>query len=70
MTASFASDFQALTGHPPFPWQRRLFDEYLSQGKPPAAVDTSTGLDKTAVMALWLLARASGASLPRRITTP
>ena len=72
VTASFdfAPAFQVLTGHPPFPWQRRLFDCWLSQGELPAAVDIPTGLGKTAVMALWLLARAGGAPLPRRIATP
>lgn len=63
----FDSAFKALTGHPPFRWQRRLFDEELSRGKLPDAVDIPTGLGKTAVMAVWLLARAAGAPLPRRL---
>ncbi len=33
----------------------------------PPAVDIPTGLGKTAVMAIWLLARAAGAALPRRL---
>ena len=36
-------------------------------GKLPPAVDIPTGLGKTAVMAIWLLARAAGARLPRRL---
>ena len=64
---NFDAAFEALTGHPPFPWQRRLFGEWLSCGKLPSAVDIPTGLGKTAVMALWLLARAGGAPLPRRL---
>ena len=67
MTEGFNRAFEALTGHPPFPWQRRLFDERLSKGVLPPAVDVPTGLGKTAVMALWLLARAAGAPLPRRL---
>ena len=63
----FDLDFKTLTGHPPFPWQRRLFDCWLSKGKLPPAVDIPTGLGKTAVMALWLLAHARGAPLPRRL---
>ena len=69
MTAplDFGQCFQSLTGHPPFGWQRRLFEEWLSAGKLPWAVDIPTGLGKTAVMAVWLLARAAGANLPRRL---
>ena len=63
----FSNAFQSLTGHPHFPWQRRLFDEYLSCGRLPQSIDIPTGLGKTTVMVLWLLARASGAALPRRL---
>ena len=66
-TFEFRDAFEALTEHPPFPWQQRLFDEWLSKGMLPSAVDIPTGLGKTAVMALWLLARAAGAALPRRL---
>lgn len=62
----FSQAFRALTGHIPFPWQRRLFEE-LGGGVVPPAVDIPTGLGKTAVMAVWLLARAAGARLPRRL---
>ena len=60
MTPNFDFDqaFTVLAGFPPFAWQRRLFDEYLSSGLLPAGVDIPTGLGKTAVMAIWLLARA------------
>ena len=62
----FDRPFRALTGHSPFPWQARLFKQ-LCEGKLPSAVDIPTGLGKTAVMAIWLLARAAGADLPRRL---
>ena len=65
-TFDFAEAFRALTGYEPFPWQARLF-ERLSAGEFPPAVDIPTGLGKTSVMALWLLARAAGARLPRRL---
>jgi len=65
-TLEFDPTFKALTGHAPFPWQRRLFDRMFN-GDLPSAVDIPTGLGKTAVMAVWLLARASGAPLPRRL---
>ncbi len=63
----FSDAFEALTGHRPFPWQRRLFGEHFSCGTLPPAVDIPTGLGKTAVMAVWLLARAAGGALPRRL---
>jgi CRISPR-associated endonuclease/helicase Cas3 len=50
----------------PFPWQLALLDRFLD-GKPPSAIDVPTGLGKTAVMAIWLVARAAGASMPRRL---
>lgn len=49
-----------------FPWQEALLGRFL-QGCPPRAVDVPTGLGKTAVMAAWLVARACGANLPRRL---
>ena len=63
--------FAALTAedgepHPPFRWQVRLLRRLL-QGDLPQAVDVPTGLGKTAVMALWLIALAEGANLPRRL---
>lgn len=65
-TFDFDPAFEALTGHAPFPWQRRLFHR-MSAGDVPPAIDIPTGLGKTAVMAIWLLARAGGAPLPRRL---
>lgn len=50
----------------PFPWQCDLLARFL-QGSAPAALDIPTGLGKTAVMAIWLVARASGAPVPRRL---
>ncbi len=50
----------------PFPWQRALLDRMLA-GDLPRALDIPTGLGKTAVMAIWLVARAAGAPLPRRL---
>ena len=68
MTVPFDFDgaFESLTAHPPFPWQRRLFG-LLKADKPPSSIDIPTGLGKTAAMAVWLLARAAGAKLPRRL---
>lgn len=53
-------------------WQKRLYDEHFANGALPSAVSVPTGLGKTAVMAIWLVALAqqmkSGqVSLPRRL---
>ncbi len=68
---SLADLFETLTAdngecHRPFRWQQRLLDRLL-QGELPDAVDVPTGLGKTAVMALWLIALGKGAKLPRRL---
>ncbi len=58
--------FEALTENPPFPWQQELFARFM-KGAIERSLDIPTGLGKTAVMAIWLLARAQGAALPRRL---
>lgn len=63
---SFDQRFALLTGKSPFPWQRELFDRLVA-GRVPATVDVPTGLGKTSVIAVWLLARAAGAPVPRRL---
>lgn len=54
-------------GWSPFRWQVRLLIDWLLAGKLPISVDIPTGLGKTSVMALWLIALAEGAQLPRRL---
>ena len=66
-----SATFQSLTAddserHPPFHWQMRLLRRLLG-ADPPRIVDIPTGLGKTSVMALWLIALADGARLPRRL---
>ncbi|HXF87815.1 MAG TPA: type I-U CRISPR-associated helicase/endonuclease Cas3 [Xanthobacteraceae bacterium] len=73
----FDQAFQALTGWPPLGWQRRLFAEHFAVFDPPrvnlpATVDLPTGLGKTSVIVIWLLALAwraenNGVRLPRRL---
>ena len=64
--------FECLTaeeGRPPyapFRWQMRLLRRFVDADLP-AAVDVPTGLGKTSVMALWLIALGEGACLPRRL---
>lgn len=54
---SFTDNFSRLTGHSPMRWQSRLFDLFMD-GKVTVALDLPTGLGKTSVMVIWLLARA------------
>lgn len=72
-SALFQQAFEAIqgTGNLPFPWQAQLF-ERLCRGDLPSALDLPTGLGKTSVMAIWLLARAfaqepSQNRIPRRL---
>ena len=63
----FAAIFQALTGHRPFPWQTALY-ESLIVGDFPDACDLPTGLGKTSVIAIWLIALAVAPKpIPRRL---
>lgn len=57
---------QALGVPSAFPWQQALLERMLA-GELPSALDVPTGLGKTAVMAIWLVARARGAAVPRRL---
>lgn len=53
----FEKSFTALTTHDPFAWQRELYQQFIA-GNPPDVCDVPTGLGKTSVMDLWLLALA------------
>lgn len=61
------SDAMGLSnGNTPFPWQVSLLNRFL-KGQIPDALSIPTGLGKTSVMDIWLVARACGAKLPRRL---
>jgi CRISPR-associated endonuclease/helicase Cas3 len=49
------------------PWQKRLYEHWLSRGQVPALINIPTGLGKTSVIPIWLIALAHGANLPRRL---
>lgn len=53
-------------GQRPFPWQLKLLGRFR-EGRVPRSLDIPTGLGKTATIAIWLLARALGGRLPRRM---
>ncbi|HTE41003.1 MAG TPA: type I-U CRISPR-associated helicase/endonuclease Cas3, partial [Steroidobacteraceae bacterium] len=63
---TFDEEFMLLTGNSPFPWQRALYEQLVA-GKFPKACDLPTGLGKTSVIALWVLALAKNPKLPRRL---
>ena len=68
MTESeFARRFRELTGHAPLSWQWRLFCNHFANGKFCNVIDLPTGLGKTMVMAIWLIAREVNKQLPRRL---
>lgn len=65
---NFEVAFKHLTGNPPFPWQESLYRDWFSLGKFPAACSLPTGLGKTSVVAVWLIALAQHPDrVPRRL---
>jgi len=70
--ASFEHAFAEITGRKPFPWQSALFARLTSvndEQEPdiPAIASIPTGLGKTSVIAVWLIALSQGMPLPRRL---
>ncbi|MEO2092142.1 MAG: type I-U CRISPR-associated helicase/endonuclease Cas3 [Gemmataceae bacterium] len=65
----FAKAFAKLTGNPPFPWQRALYERFVADRPDniPASCNLPTGLGKTSVIAVWLIALANKAAVPRRL---
>ncbi len=68
----FDSLFQHLTGNLPFPWQRQLYREFLDNDFRQSC-PIPTGLGKTSIIAIWLLALAhrigndTHSDFPRRL---
>jgi CRISPR-associated endonuclease/helicase Cas3 len=63
----FDAAFGILTGNPPFPWQRELY-KLFAAGQFPATCSLPTGLGKTAIIPIWLIALAAApAQVPRRL---
>jgi CRISPR-associated endonuclease/helicase Cas3 len=69
----FDERFCALTNHNPFRWQWRLYEKF-TKCEWPYQVDLPTGLGKTSIMAIWVLALgraletgASPMGVPRRL---
>jgi CRISPR-associated endonuclease/helicase Cas3 len=65
---NFDIAFAQLTGNHPFPWQQDLYENWFSKGKFPDACTLPTGLGKTSVVAIWLIALANAPDrVPRRL---
>lgn len=66
--AEFDTYFQAVHGYGPYPWQSRLTQQVLAEGKWPEVIELPTGTGKTAVLdtALYTLA-ARPEVFPRRV---
>lgn len=67
--ADFAEAFKILTGTKgPFPWQVALYEDWFSTGKIPSSCTLPTGLGKTAVIVIWLIALMNHPDkMPRRL---
>lgn len=70
----FSDGFKALTGNTPFKWQKRLFSNHFVSvpSDIPSRIAIPTGLGKTSVIVVWLLALAYQAPknqvlLPRQL---
>lgn len=64
--SDFKEQFKALTGNVPFPWQEALYQRFL-QGDIPKSCTLPTGLGKTNVIAIWLIAFANKLNVPSRL---
>ncbi len=66
----FSATFSALTGFEPMPWQEALYLRFVAgtNGNIPACCDIPTGLGKTSVITIWLIALSNHPDkMPRRL---
>jgi CRISPR-associated endonuclease/helicase Cas3 len=63
----FDTLFRTLTDRAPFPWQMALYERF-TEGVVPHAADIPTGLGKTSVVVIWLIALITHPEkMPRRL---
>ena len=64
----FVAAFRALEAdhRAPLKWQTRLYERFV-RGDVPGKCQLPTGLGKTSVIPIWLIALCAGAALPRRL---
>jgi len=64
----FKTQFKLLTNYDPFPWQIELFENWFVKSKFPGSCNLPTGLGKTSVIAIWLIALMNQPEkMPRRL---
>lgn len=64
----FPSLFELLTGSKPFPWQEAFYRCLTEDERPPQTADLPTGLGKTSVVVIWLIALLTHPDrVPRRL---
>src|SRR5881296_3927124 len=65
----FDEAFRELTGHAPFPWQKALYGRFANEEPDfPSIVSIPTGLGKTGIIGIWLVAVAfHPEKIPRRL---
>ncbi len=56
----------SIFGYEPFPWQTRLLQQVVAEGKWPELISVPTGTGKTAVIDVAVFSLACGVRLPRR----
>ncbi|MGA2403189.1 MAG: type I-U CRISPR-associated helicase/endonuclease Cas3, partial [Syntrophobacteraceae bacterium] len=59
----FDESFSALMDDGPFKWQKRLFNRFMEDDFP-AVLDLPTGLGKTSIIPIWLIALAAQFKMP------
>ena len=66
---TFAETFKHLTGNAPFPWQERMYAHFIAgEWDEIKTCQIPTGLGKTSVVAVWLIALATHPEkMPRRL---
>ncbi len=64
---AFSEVFKVLTDHSPTPWQKALYNEFIC-GRERRSCNLPTGLGKTSVIHIWLIALATVPTrVPRRL---
>ena len=67
---NFSDNFEKITGYKPFPWQVQLYLQMIKKSSDniPDILSIPTGLGKTSIIAIWLLARMENQSnIPKRL---
>src|SRR5437660_1638855 len=65
--SEFTVAFEKLSGNLPFPWQWAMYQKFVA-GDFPASCSLPTGLGKTSILHIWLLALAEEPTkVPRRL---